>query len=362
MITISKELQLPSDFASPLGLPPEELIFFDIETTGLSPSRSALYLIGAILYQEGKWRLLQWFVETLADERPLLDAFGKSLFGKKYLVHFNGDTFDLPYIRTCAAQYHWPDPFLSLESLDLFRRLRPLKKLLSLPRMRQRDLEETAGLFREDPFSGGELIQLYKQYLLSPTEETLHTLLLHNAEDLTGMLSLLPLLSLTPYLQQPFSCRESHIVTDGGVPTLLQWTLEAPSPPPLSLQFTRQNIRLCLQKATGRLALFIPLYKGELKGFYRAYKEYIYLPEEDIAYHKRVGLYVSSGYREKATPRTAYVRRQGLFHLQPSPLTDPDFRKNYEDTSHYAYLDWDTEKAALPEDAYCNTFLQQLLS
>ena len=37
-----------------------ETFFFDIETTGLSPKNSLIYLIG-ILYFDKEWHLKQWF-------------------------------------------------------------------------------------------------------------------------------------------------------------------------------------------------------------------------------------------------------------------------------------------------------------
>ena len=42
-------------FAPPYNLPPEEAIYFDIETTGFSADVTALYLIGCIYYDDGKW-------------------------------------------------------------------------------------------------------------------------------------------------------------------------------------------------------------------------------------------------------------------------------------------------------------------
>ena len=38
---------------------PEELLFFDIETTGFSGATSSLYLIGAVYVKDGVWNLIQ---------------------------------------------------------------------------------------------------------------------------------------------------------------------------------------------------------------------------------------------------------------------------------------------------------------
>ena len=46
-------------------------------------------------------------------------------------------------------------------------------------------------------------------------------------------------------------------------------------------------------KAEGNEAhLCVPMYEEEMKYFYKDYKEYFYLPEEDMAIHKSVSMYV----------------------------------------------------------------------
>ena len=86
-------------FTPPYNLPPEETVYFDIETTGFSADITALYLIGCIYYDDGKWKLIQWFAEDKLSEKEALTAFSEFLQDKKYLLCYNGTTFDLPYLR-----------------------------------------------------------------------------------------------------------------------------------------------------------------------------------------------------------------------------------------------------------------------
>ena len=60
---------------------------------------------------------------------------------------------------------------------------------------KQKDWEQFLGLNREDKYDGGQLIAVYKDYLMSKDEDLLHNLLLHNEDDLLGMKYLLPLFS-----------------------------------------------------------------------------------------------------------------------------------------------------------------------
>lgn len=69
------------------------------------------------------------------------------------------------------------------------------KNLLKLSNCKQKSLEEFLGLNREDPFNGGQLIELYKVYRQERDHRLLEVLLLHNADDLRGMLSVVSILS-----------------------------------------------------------------------------------------------------------------------------------------------------------------------
>ena len=42
----------------------EKILFLDIETTGLSPSSSQLYLIGIAYYEQSTWHIKQWFAQN----------------------------------------------------------------------------------------------------------------------------------------------------------------------------------------------------------------------------------------------------------------------------------------------------------
>lgn len=75
MITIHKNLPFSPSYPLERIGRPEELLFFDIETTGFSGGRSRVYLIGAVCFERGCWRLTQWFADTPDSEAALLRAF-----------------------------------------------------------------------------------------------------------------------------------------------------------------------------------------------------------------------------------------------------------------------------------------------
>ena len=100
-------LNYPLDRLAPL----EEILFLDIETTGLTASGSQLYLIGCAFYRDGNWQIKQWFAQSPEEEPELIKAFFTFAKDYSYLMHYNGNTFDLPYLKQKITQYSLPYSF-----------------------------------------------------------------------------------------------------------------------------------------------------------------------------------------------------------------------------------------------------------
>ncbi|MCC8168139.1 MAG: hypothetical protein LIO37_02205 [Clostridiales bacterium] len=92
---------------------------------------------------------------------------------------------------------------------------------------------------------------------------------------------------------------------------------------------------LTVNRDRDKAKLHVLIYSGELKYFYDNYKDYYYLPTEDVAIHKSVAAYVDKAHRKQATATTAYLRRSGIFLPQPSELYKPSFRREYWDRTTY---------------------------
>ena len=87
-----------------------------------------------------------------------------------------------------------------MESVDIYKRIKPWKKHLGLENLKQKTIEGFLSICREDSFDGGQLISVYEDYLKTRDENLLRLLLLHNEEDLKGMPSLLPILFYPDFL------------------------------------------------------------------------------------------------------------------------------------------------------------------
>lgn len=290
---------------------PDDFLFLDIETTGLTPETAQIYLIGALSHTEDTgWTLRQWFADSLSSEEEILRAFFSFASSFKILVHYNGDGFDLPFLMRCAAQYGIPHPFEGMQSLDLYRAARPYRKVFGTGRINQKSMEQFLGLSRADRFSGGELITVYQNYLNSGGTALLQQLLLHNEEDVTGLPVLLSLLSYRDFFLGGFSeaeAEEESSENDASFRIRMKGSCYLPVP--VSFRWDTFS----LEAEDDRLVVSLPLFQGQLLYFYENYKDYYCLPEEGRVIHKSVAEFVDRSAKVRATARTAFVRKEGTF-------------------------------------------------
>ena len=138
----------------------EDLLFVDIETTGLSSSQP-LFLIGALhIAQEPVLDL--FFARDLDEENAVLAAFARLAHGKT-LVTFNGKSFDWPYIEG-RSRAHRVEAAHPRAHLDLLHHARRNWKH-SLPNCKLQTLELfLCGRTRIDDISGGDIPRTYYEF------------------------------------------------------------------------------------------------------------------------------------------------------------------------------------------------------
>lgn len=342
----------------------EDSIFFDIETTGFSPAYSNIYLIGC-LRKVGETLIIdQFFAEEKADEKEVLNQFLSLLHQYKTIISFNGIGFDIPFIKAKCDTYGIEEHLKDFQYIDIFKLISSIKFLLKLPNYKQKTLENFLDIHRDDKFSGGELINVYDDYIKTKSTEAEKLLLLHNFEDVTGMLDLIPALSYLNILKGGFCIKETEIAPftayDGKDGQEMIITLENDYIVPKRVSYQFHDYYFTINKNTTKIR--IPLFEGELKYFYENYKDYFYLPEEDMAVHKSIATFVDKQYRERARASTCYTRKKGIFLPQHSVIMSPTFKKEYKDKISYFELTTDFSSSDVMLRRYVNHIFQHALN
>lgn len=168
----------------------------DIETTGLSPKNSAFILGGLVTPEEDGLKAEQFFAESLNKEKETLSAFWEAASSKDVLITFNGQHFDLPFMKERSDGMIRSFPY----HLDLYlmvRKFSPIRKFL--PNLKQKTVEDFLGLwqYRKDEISGKESVDLYYRYLTEKSQELKDKILLHNHDDIVQLYRLLKVLEKT---------------------------------------------------------------------------------------------------------------------------------------------------------------------
>lgn len=299
-----------------IGVPnPASALFIDIETTGLSAKTSSIYMIGLTSLIEDKWTFTGLFAESPDNEAEILCELNNIISDYDTLIHFNGNRFDIPFIGSRANKLSIDMDLNKLTNIDLYKRINIFKHLLGVGNCKQKTIESFLGIDRDDKYNGGELIEVYKDYTSNRDEGLFNLLYQHNHDDLLGMLLIFPIFAYEKLsdVKATFENLSENEYTDyhGNccVELMLEYTLPFSLPAPVSIN--RDNVFLSLKKDHGYLR--IPLIYSTMRHYFEDYKNYYYLPMEDMAIHKSVASSVDKEYRQKATKSNCYIKKAGTF-------------------------------------------------
>jgi len=179
------------------GVPPERILYLDIETSGhLGSGAASPFLIGVGHFCDGAFRLRQYFQTEEGQEAALLRAFSDCLADFDAVVTFNGATFDLPLLEMRLAVHglHGRMPpgrgVRELPHLDLLRAARRLYRdrfaTCRLEELERRLLR----LEREDDVPGARIPALYFRYARTRRFRALLPVFRHNALDVLSLVAL----------------------------------------------------------------------------------------------------------------------------------------------------------------------------
>jgi len=184
------------DLPEAAGYAPEDWVFIDTETTGLSGgSGTVVFLLGLARVQDGALVVRQYVLSAFAGEAAMLEAAGEWLGATAVLVSYNGKTFDVPLLAARCRLAGVGDPFSRREHLDL---LHPTRRAFArtwddcrLATVERRLLE----FRRANDLPGSEVPAAWLAFVQSGNARLLPDVARHNYWDLVSLAALLPALS-----------------------------------------------------------------------------------------------------------------------------------------------------------------------
>ena len=192
------------------------VVFFDLETTGLSGGAGTLaFLAGCGWFEGESFRVRQFFLGSPAGEQAMLAALTTIFDEASLLVTFNGRSFDVPLMETRWA-FHRSDA--ASEGLPHFDMLPPSRRLWgkrddagdgTAAGCRLSELERSIlGFHRVGDVPGFEIPARYFHFLRTGDGAAISGVLDHNRHDLVSLAGVMSY-ALGLACDGPESCRES---------------------------------------------------------------------------------------------------------------------------------------------------------
>lgn len=170
---------------------PEEILFLDTETTGLSGGAGTIaFEIGIGYFTSSGFVVEQFLIHDYSEEPAMLNALNAIMQRFSIICTFNGRTFDVPLLNTRFLMNRIPKPNLPEIHADVLYPARRLWKL-RLKRCTLGNLEEQLlNVQREDDLPGALVPQTYFQYLKDGCFAPMERILEHNKQDIVSLAQL----------------------------------------------------------------------------------------------------------------------------------------------------------------------------
>lgn len=171
---------------------PDQALFLDTETTGLSAAEGAFaFMIGLGFFEEDSFVLWQLFARDYGEEPATLHELGKLCEQFNFLVTFNGKNFDIPLLDARLGINGFGQRLGSMPHIDLLLPARRIWKY-KLESCSLGSLENSVlGFFRKGDIPSFEIPDLYYGYLRDKDARKLKAVFDHNGPDVVSMVVLM---------------------------------------------------------------------------------------------------------------------------------------------------------------------------
>ena len=177
--------------AFPQDTSPENILFLDTETTGLSGGVGTVaFQIGIGYFTHSGFAVEQYLMHDYPEEPEMLNALNALMKRFSIICTFNGRTFDVPLLKSRFLMNRIPNPAIPEYHADVLYPARRLWKL-RLKSCTLGNLEEQLlHVVRDDDLPGALIPQTYFQYLKDGNFAPLEKILEHNKQDIVSLAQL----------------------------------------------------------------------------------------------------------------------------------------------------------------------------
>ncbi len=184
-------LQKVFECSFPDKLTPEDVLFLDTETTGLSGGVGTVaFQIGLGYFTRVGFVVEQFLMHDYPQEAEMLRQLAARMQRFSVICTFNGKSFDVPLLRSRLVMNRMREDCIPSVHADV---LYPARRLWKL-RLRQCTLgrleNQLLGVERDDDLPGAEVPQAYFQYLKDRDFSTMEKVLEHNRQDIVSLAQL----------------------------------------------------------------------------------------------------------------------------------------------------------------------------
>ncbi len=172
--------------------PSGAFLFLDTETSGLSSGTGIFaFLVGIGFFQEDGFHLIQYFLESPANEPAMLASFIQDISDTNILVTYNGKSFDIPLLRNRLILNRLQNPLDVYAHADLLHITRKVYKLF-LPERNLGIVEKEILQFYRDELEvpGWMVPEIYAEFLQNHDPEPIKRVLYHNQIDILSLAAL----------------------------------------------------------------------------------------------------------------------------------------------------------------------------
>lgn len=174
--------------------PPEDFLFFDLETTGLSGGAGTIAFLAAFgkFVKSGKCyklRVTQYLLLDYPGENDFMEAVLKEFTDNSVIVSYNGKCFDSQILKTrCLMNGIKPPEYLHVDLLHPARRL--WKNIIC--DCSQASVEtQILGIDRSGDIPGALAPEIWFEFLRTANTDRLAGICDHNLADICGLASIL---------------------------------------------------------------------------------------------------------------------------------------------------------------------------